>query len=265
MPDKNRARRYAIISGKGGVGKTVITANLAAALAAGGQRVLVVDADLGLANLDVILGENPVGTIQDVIAGDLTVEEAIVRTRSGFDLLPAGSGALEMLPPTGHLGVEVISFLERIEHRYDAILFDAGAGIGEVVLHFARLADEIVLVVTPEPTSVMDAYATIKVLALRYGFKDIRLIVNQADPATPGLSGMRVANHLQSVVTKFVSAECGSPVRLHFAGSFPSDPGVSRSIKQQRLLAEMDPANPVAALMPLVAESLQSAISQNIV
>lgn len=260
MIDKPRARRYAIISGKGGVGKTVITANLAAALAGTGKRTLVFDADLGLANMDVLLGVNPSGTIQDVLNGRLTVEQAMVRTRSGFDLLPAGSATLESNVLTPLLADNLIGLLENIESRYDVILFDVGAGIGEAVLFFARLADEIVLIVTPEPTSMMDAYATVKVLALRHGCTDIRLIVNQADPLGPEQSGMRVANHLQRVVTKFLSEECGAPVRLHFAGSLPSDPAVARAIRNQQLLCETDPRNPVAQGIPRLAESLQAAV-----
>jgi flagellar biosynthesis protein FlhG len=260
MVHKPRARRYAVLSGKGGVGKSVITANLAAALANTGQHILVLDADLGLANLDIILGVNPTGTIQDILAGDLTIEDVILHTRAGFDLLPAGSAALETNPLTPSLAGSVSDLLEKIEHDYDAILFDVGAGIGEVVLFFARLADEIVLVVTPEPTSMMDAYATVKVLALRYGCTDIRLVVNQADPKGPEASGLQVANHLQQVVSRFLSSECSMPVRLHLTGSLPLDPAVSKAIRQQQLLMEMDPHNPVAAVIPRLAECLRMSV-----
>jgi flagellar biosynthesis protein FlhG len=258
MASELRARRYAVISGKGGVGKSVITANLAAAFSLAGQRTLVIDADLGLANLDVILGVNPTGTIQDVLAGNLAVEEALVHTRAGFDLLPAGSGTLEnsLLTPT--LASSLRKLIDTLELRYDAILFDAGAGIGEVVLFFARLADEIVLIVTPEPTSLMDAYATVKILARRFGCADFRLVVNQADPNCPEESGARVAKHLQQVVTRFLSADGALPVRLHHAGSLPKDPAVGRSISRQQLLAEIEPKAPVTALIPRLVESLRA-------
>jgi len=258
MTSELRARRYAVISGKGGVGKSVITANLAAAFALAGQRTLVIDADLGLANLDVILGVNPTGTIQDVLAGSLAVEEALVHTRAGFDLLPAGSGTLEnsLLTPT--LASTLQKLIDTLELRYDAILFDAGAGIGEVVLFFARLADEIVLIVTPEPTSLMDAYATVKILARRFGCADFRLVVNQADPNCPEESGARVAKHLQQVVTRFLSADGALPVRLHHVGSLPKDPAVGRSISRQQLLAEIEPKAPVTVLIPRLVESLRA-------
>jgi flagellar biosynthesis protein FlhG len=258
MGSEPRARRYAIISGKGGVGKSVLTANLAAAFSRAGQRTLVIDADLGLANLDVILGVNPAGTIQDVLAGRLAVEEALVHTRAGFDLLPAGSGALESSLLTPTIASCVRQLINTLELRYDAILFDAGAGVGEVVLFFARLADEIVLVVTPEPTSLMDAYATVKILARRFGCADFRLVVNQADPHRPEESGASVAKHLQQVVTRFLSADGALPVRIHHAGSLPKDPAVGRSISRQQLLLEIEPKAPVAVLLPRLVESLRT-------
>lgn len=256
MGSEKSARRYAIISGKGGVGKSFITANLAAAFVKAGQRTLVVDADFGLANLDVILGENPSGTIQDVLLGNRKLEDVLVHTRAGFDLLPANSGSLGGTLLTPSLSDALHNLLSAMEPRYDAILFDAGAGIGEIVLFFARIADEIVLVVTPEPTSLMDAYATVKILALRFGRLDFRLVVNQTDPAGPEKSGLRIAGHLQNVVSRFLEAERGAPVRLHLAGSLPRDPAVSRSISLQRLIAEVDPKAPVTSMIPRLAESL---------
>jgi flagellar biosynthesis protein FlhG len=259
MGNDCRARRYAIVSGKGGVGKTVITANLAAALAGSGLRTLVVDADLGLANLDIIMGINPAGTIQDVLAGKLTANEALVHTRGGFDLLPAGSGFFESTLLTPDLATSLEKMLEGLDPHYDAILFDVGAGIGDVVLFFARIADDVVLVVTPELTSLIDAYATIKILALRYGCKNFRLVVNQADPDCPEQSGKMVAAHLQQIASKFLSDKGGTPVRLHFAGALPVDPAISRAISRQQLLVETDPDGPVASLLPRLAASLRAA------
>ena len=138
--ERREARRYAVVSGKGGVGKSVITANLAAAVAASGKSTLVFDADLGLANLDVILGINPKQTLYDVIRGTADVGSVIVQTAGGFDLLPAGSGLVEGTLLTAGMARAVEALLGRLDSDYDAIFFDAGAGIGEVVLFFARLA-----------------------------------------------------------------------------------------------------------------------------
>jgi flagellar biosynthesis protein FlhG len=260
MSRDQRARRYAIISGKGGVGKTVITANLAAALVSAGDRTLVLDADLGLANLDVILGEHPSATLGDFLAGDRTIDDILIHTRAGFDLLPAGSGTFETTQLTPHLASKLESLLKSLDEQYDAILFDAGAGIGEIVLHFARIADEVVLVVTPEPTSMMDAYATVKVLAVRFGCRNFRLVVNHADPRRPEQSGMAVAAHLQQVVTRFLSSEEDVPVRLHLAGSLPVDPAVGRAVCRRRLIAEVEPEAPAACLIPRLAQSLRGPV-----
>ena len=255
MSIDQRARRYAIVSGKGGVGKTVITANLAAALARAGHRTLVLDADLGLANLDVMLGVETTATLQDALADSCGIGEVLVHTRAGFDLLPAGSGSLETTLLTTDLASKLQDVLKQLESCYDVMLFDAGAGVGEVVLHFARIADEIVLVVTPEPTSLMDAYATVKILALRFGCRDFRLIVNQVDPDRLEATGLAVARHLQRVATRFLAIEGNAAVRIHHAGSLPSDPAVGRAISQRRLLLETEPSSPVASTIAQLADS----------
>ncbi|NWG14547.1 MAG: P-loop NTPase, partial [Acidobacteria bacterium] len=241
MNDKRRARRYAILSGKGGVGKSMIAANLGALFEAGGQRTLVVDADLGLANLDVILGLYPSHTLHDVLRGACAIEDAILGAPGGFDLLPAGSGLQEGTTLNGPMAESLESLLAELDKRYDALIFDAGAGIGDVVMFFARAAHEILLVVTPEATSLMDAYATIKVLVSRYGKRKFRLIVNQANPSDPDHSGRVVASHLQKVIRKFLTSDIGAPVTIQLAGCVPADPTVARAISHQRLLAQMDP------------------------
>jgi len=151
---KKRARRIAVVSGKGGVGKTVITANVAAALSLFGRKILVIDADLGLANLDIILGIESKFTIFDTLHHGKPVEEVLVDTTKGFDLITAGCSVPEGTVFTDGLARSVESILTSLEDRYDAIIFDAGAGIGDVVLFFASLAHEVIIVATPEPTSV---------------------------------------------------------------------------------------------------------------
>jgi flagellar biosynthesis protein FlhG len=256
--ETQRAHRISVISGKGGVGKTVITANLAVALQSIGRRVLVVDADLGLANLDVLLGIAPELTIQDLLFGSHSLEEVLVKTRKGFDLLPAGSGLPEGTVFTPALGKKMNSILERLEKRYDAILFDAGAGIGDVVLFFANLADDILLVVTPEPTSMMDSYAAIKVLNQLYGRTEFLLIINQANPACPEQIGASVVGHLQNIVSRFIGCGRDGHVRLELAGSIPTDPAIPRAISEKQLLAESSPHAPSTLLMNHLAAVLHS-------
>ena len=256
-PEKQKARRIAVISGKGGVGKSVITANVAAALSSAGRRILIIDADLGLANLDVILGVAPQFTIQDVLYRGLPLDEALFRTDKGFDLMPAGSGLPEGTMFTQALANSVESILASLEDRYDAILFDAGAGIGDVVLFFANLAHEILLVVTPEPTSLMDAYASIKILHQTYGRNEFLLVVNQADPDCSSQIGASIAGHLQSVISRYLDSDDHGSVHVELVGSIPADPAVPHAIMQRQLLAESCPGAPSTLLMNRVADFLE--------
>jgi flagellar biosynthesis protein FlhG len=261
MPvEGKKARRFAIISGKGGVGKTLITVNVAAALASAGSKTLVIDADLGLANLDVLLGITPRFTFHDVLSGKRSVEETLLHTKQGFDLLPAASGLPECTVLTQTLAEKVEPMLSNLESRYDTILFDAGAGIGEVVLFFANLAHEILIVVTPEATSMMDAYATMKVLRKIYGKTEFLLVVNQTNPSCPGPVGISVANHLKNVTDKFLTTDKNSPIHIQLIGSIPLDPIVPQAINRRQLLVDIQPQAPSTNLMNRLAESILARI-----
>jgi flagellar biosynthesis protein FlhG len=256
-----RAHRIAVVSGKGGVGKTVITANLAARLSSSGRRVLVVDADLGLANLDILLDVEIEFTMLDAVHGIQPLEKTLVHTAKGFDLLAAGSGLPEGTMLTQVLSEGVASILGAIEDRYDIIFFDAGAGVGDVVLFFANLADEILLVATPEPTSLMDSYATIKILKQIYGRNEFLLIVNQANPASFSKIGNSVAGHLQNVISQFIDSEEKKPVRLELIGSIPLDPAIPRAIRRRQLLSEASPEAPSAHLMNQLADCIRTRVT----
>ena len=244
-----KARCIAVISGKGGVGKTFITANLAASLSSMGRRILVVDADLGLANLDVLLGMSPQFTIQDVFRGTRSLDDVLLHTTQGFDLLPAGSALPEGAVFTTTLVENITSILGSLEHRYDIILFDTGTGVGDVVLLFASLAHEILLVATPEPTSMIDVYATIKIINQLHKRNEFLLIVNQVNPDHSGQTGATVARHLQNVISKFLSSSPQVPVRLKLIGVIPEDPSIPLAIRQRQLLAEINPQAPSTCLM----------------
>ena len=173
------ARITAVTSGKGGVGKTFVTANLAAALARQGERVLVLDADLGLANLDVVLNLYPKLTLHDVFTGQTRLDDAILPAPGGFSVLLAGSGMVEYSRLTPEVRDQLHERIQHVRPRFDRVLLDTGAGISDVVLYTVSLADEVLIVATPEPTSLTDAYATIKVLATTQRRRLIRLLVNQ--------------------------------------------------------------------------------------
>jgi flagellar biosynthesis protein FlhG len=153
VPLKPLGKVLAITSGKGGVGKTFVSSNLAAALARRGLRVLVLDADLGLANLDVVLNLYPKTTLHDVFTGKAKLEEAIIKAPGGFSVLLAGSGMVEYSRLTPEVRDEFLRVMESLVPRYDVVLLDTGAGISDVVLFAVSLASEVLLVVTPEPTS----------------------------------------------------------------------------------------------------------------
>ena len=212
------ARIIAITSGKGGVGKTFVSANLAAALTRRGQRVLVLDADLGLANLDVVLNLHPKITLHDVFTGKATLDEAVIAAPGGFSVVLAGSGMVEYSRLTPEVRNQFLSVIETLTPRFDVILLDTGAGISDVVLFSVSLASEVMIVATPEPTSLTDAYAAIKVLAVQQKRQHVRFVVNQA--ARPG-DGRAITSQLQQVLDRFVSSDAHGrhPRRPHRARS----------------------------------------------
>lgn len=232
------SRITAVTSGKGGVGKTFVAANLAAALARLGRRVLVLDADLGLANLDVVLNLFPKITLHDVFSGNARLEDAVLPAPGGFSVLLAGSGMVEYSRMTPEVREQLQKVIEQVAPKFDHVLLDTGAGISDVVLYTVSLADDVIVIATPEPTSLTDAYATIKVLATTQGRRVLQLVVNQA--RRPG-DGRTVRQQLQQVVDRYVSPTLDSPVRLDLLGEVPSDPAVRESVLRRELMIERLP------------------------
>lgn len=243
----------AVTSGKGGVGKTFLSANLAAALATRGKRVLVLDADLGLANLDVVLNLQPKITLHDVFTGKVQLEDAILPAPGGFSVLLAGSGLVEYSRLTPEVREQLQRIIDTLAPRFDHILLDTGAGISDVVLYALSLADDVLVIATPEPTSMTDAYATIKVLATQQQRSAIRLVVNQVGRQGEG----KVIRHqLQLVVDKFVvpMLQIGAaPPALELIGEVPLDPAVREAVQQRRLLVEVSPGSAAAQAVDAIA------------
>jgi flagellar biosynthesis protein FlhG len=251
----DRARILAVTSGKGGVGKTFLAANLAAALAGRGERVLVLDADLGLANLDVVLNLHPKLTLHDVFTGKATLEEAILVAPGGFSVLLAGSGLVEYSRLTPQVREQLIEIIEQVAPRFDRILLDTGAGISDVVLHAISLADDVLVIATPEPTSMTDAYATIKVLATLHRRRHIRLVVNQVSAAGEGRT---IRNQLQLVIDRFVvpqlkTEEGSEALVLELLGEIASDPLVREAVQKRSLLLVTLPGSPAAQAVNAIA------------
>ena len=261
VPLKPLGKVMAVTSGKGGVGKTFVSANLAAALAKLGHRVLVLDADLGLANLDVVLNLYPKITLHDVFTGKAKLEEAIIRAPGGFSVLLAGSGMVEYSRLTPEVRDDFLRIMAGLVPHYDVVLLDTGAGISDVVLFAVSLASEVLVVATPEPTSLTDAYATIKVLVGQQKRQTIRMVINQT--ARIG-DGRAITVQLQQVLDRFVPTEPGRPIKLVHMGDIPADPAVRQAIMRRQLLMQTTPSCPAAmAISQLALKLEESVISRN--
>lgn len=257
VPLKPLGKVLAVTSGKGGVGKTFVSANLAAALAKRGHRVLVLDADLGLANLDVVLNLYPKVTLHDVFTGKAKLEEAIVRAPGGFSVLLAGSGMVEYSRLTPEVRDDFLRIMSGLIPHYDIVLLDTGAGISDVVLFAVSLASEVLVVATPEPTSLTDAYATIKVLVGQQKRQNIRMVINQT--ARLG-DGRAITTQLQQVLDRFVVTEPGRPLRLIHMGDIPSDPSVRQAVMRRQLLMQSTPGCAAAMAISQLAAKLEDTI-----
>lgn len=229
---RSQARVIAITSGKGGVGKTNIVANLGYALCKAGHRVLIFDADLGLGNLDVLLGLTPRYNLSHVLEGSKRLSEIIVSGPGNVKILPASSGIQELTKLTASQKIEIFNDLNTLLSSYDIVLIDTAAGISSNVLYFNASANEIMVVVTPEPTSITDAYALIKILSVRYQEKHFRLIVNLANNAR---EADEVSRQLCLVANRFLD------VSIEYFGHVLMDDNVKLGVRKQKVVSEMAP------------------------
>lgn len=252
-----KARILAITSGKGGVGKTFVAANLASALVKRGRRVLVLDADLGLANLDIVLNLYPKATLHDALMGKCSVEEIVLAAPGGFWMLPAASGLVEYSRLTCEVQDKLPRIIDDLSGRYDYMLLDTGAGISDLVLYAASLAQEVLIVATPEPASIADAYATIKILALMQQRSSIKLVFNQARSAA---EGRKLAEQLQQVVDRFVNVQPAMSMKLEYLGQIPTDPAVIGAARKRQLLFVESPDAPASRAVVALAEALDSPV-----
>jgi len=240
-------RVVAVTSGKGGVGKTNVTANLAVALAHLGRRVMVLDADLGLGNLDVLLGLTPSFSLADVLSGQRRLREVLVPGPGGITVLPAGSGFQNLTALSDHQIRELQSEMDELQEETDILLIDTGAGIGRNVTSFATMAQDIIVVAAPEPTSLTDAYALMKVLSTQYGERRFRLLVSMTRSPS---DGQDVYRKLSLVAERFLH------ISINFLGSIPFDPRLAEAVCQQRPLVELYPQSNAAQAFLSLAHDL---------
>lgn len=215
-----------ITSGKGGVGKTNIVGNLAVSFQRKGKNVLVFDADLGLANIDIIFGIHPRDNIDAVIRGEKRLSEIIVQGPEGVSVIPASSGIEEMANLTEGQKLHLLSEFDDLNHRFDIMLVDTGAGISSNVVYFNMAAQKRVVVVTPEPTSITDAYALLKVMFNRYKTKEFSILMNMVKDENEGKS---VFKKLSQVADKFLKGVC-----LDYAGCILWDEYLKQAVVKRQ-------------------------------
>lgn len=230
-------RVIAVASGKGGVGKTSVSVNLATALVNAGQRTLLLDTDLGLANVDVMLGLAPRFTLADVFADRCELRDTLIEGANGLLVVPAASGKRHMteLQPRQHVGL--VHAFSQLDLALDVMVVDNAAGIADGVLTFCQAAQDVIVVVCDEPASVTDAYALIKVLSRDRGVSRVQVLANQVqNPA----EGRQLFEKLERVSARFLD------VTLNYLGAIPRDEWLRRAIQRQEAVVDAFPSAPSA-------------------
>ncbi|MBF0460268.1 MAG: P-loop NTPase [Magnetococcales bacterium] len=243
----------AITSGKGGVGKTLVTVNLAVQYARKGLKVLLIDADLGLANLDVVLGLSPQHTIQDVLDGRLTLDQVAIPGPLGITVLPAASGVAELSDMNEAQRTTLMDHIDNWNADFDVVLVDTGAGISPNVRFFVLAVERIMVVATPDPASVTDAYALMKVMFNNHRVSHFDLVVNQVKN---NLEAKEVYRTLSRVAEKYLN------IGLNYAGFIPDDVLLVQAVRQRKTVSEMFPNAPSSVAFQQLSENLIRILQQ---
>lgn len=239
---------FSVTSGKGGVGKTNLSVNLALCLARKNKKVVLIDADLGLANVDVLLGLTPAKNLFHLFHEGASLKEILFPTPYGFSILPASSGVSDMLTLSSGQKLELLEAVDELEDHVDYLIVDTGAGINDNVLYFNLAVQERLVMLTPEPTSLTDAYALIKVLKLTHGVEHFKVCVNMV----PDMKmAKEIFARLHQACDTFLSG-----VSLDFAGFIPRDPAMRKSVLVQKPLCETQPESPAAKAIDQLADTI---------
>lgn len=247
--DRKPFRVMTVTSGKGGVGKSNVTINLAMAFDQLGLRVLIMDADLGLANIDVLLGLAPKYNISHVLAGKKRLEDVIISGPGNIRIMPASSGVQELTTLTDEQKLHFLDMFDGLETELDVLLIDTSAGISDMVLYFNLAAQDRIVVITPEPTSLTDGYALIKVLFTRHGERNFRILANSVRDEREGKA---IFAQISKVADHFLDG-----ISLDYLGSIPFDPTVRQAVLQQRALMEVFPKSAAAKAFAALARNIQ--------
>ncbi len=240
-------RVIAVSSGKGGVGKTNVVANLAVELARAGKRVLVLDADLGLGNIDILLGLVPRYTLEHVLCGSHRLSDIIIPGPAGIQVLPAGSGLSQLTSLTDSQQLILQTELEQIADAVEVLLIDTGAGISPNVTYFASAAQETVVVISPEPTSLTDAYALMKVLCRQYRERRFHVLVNMVKSQHEATQSFR---KLDAAAERFLH------INLDYLGFIPLDDYLPMAVIEQKAVTERFPRSPASRAFVQLAKKI---------
>jgi flagellar biosynthesis protein FlhG len=248
MPELQEPLTMCITSGKGGVGKTSLAVNLAVAIAQRGQSVLVVDGDLGLANVDVLLGLSVQRTIRDVLEKDADPLKSVIYLEQNLGVLPASSGVPEMVTLGPQDQAQLGKVLNDIGSHFDYVLMDTAAGIGPSVLWFNQFVKYNIVVLSPDPTSITDAYALIKILSRDYNRKDFYVVLNFVSGER---EGRQAYDKLQGAAKRFLSLD------LRYLGSVPEDKAIRQALREQSPFVVTLPESKTARAVLSLADRVQ--------
>jgi len=226
-----------VTSGKGGVGKTTVVINMAQKLARMGKRVLILDGDFGMANIDVMLGLHTPHTLYDVLQGSKELSDVIIETLPGIDLIPGGSGIYEVQSLSTMQKYLLMDQVSQLKEKYDVFLLDTAPGIDDNVLYLNAAADEVLLLLTPDPSSLTDAYALIKVLNQRYKTHKVSILCNMVQDQ---VEAKKCFKRLSDVASQFLN------ISLDYKGFIPYDNNLKRATKSQQLVVEAHPKTPAS-------------------
>ncbi|KXJ49995.1 MAG: cobyrinic acid a,c-diamide synthase [Colwellia sp. Phe_37] len=249
MQDPQHIKVIAVSGGKGGVGKTNVSLNTAISLAKLGKRVLVLDADLGLANVDVMLGLRVQRNLSHVLSGECELDDIIIQGPAGINIIPATSGTQSMvdLTPSEHAGL--IRAFSDMQTKFDILIVDTAAGISDMVLSFCRASQDVLLVVCDEPTSITDCYALMKLLSRDHGLFKFKVVANMVRSPK---EGQQLFAKLSKVTERFLD------VTLELVAVIPYDENIRKSVRKQQAIVEAFPDSPASVSLKSLAKNIIS-------